>query len=192
MEIREPVPVSPVPAGSATRFWVRAGLFAALTAVGAFLRVPLPFVPFTLQYFFCALAGFLLGAKGGFASQGIYLALGLAGLPVFTAGGGPAYVFQPSFGYLLGFLAAAPLVGFLARGPLTLLKAYGVALAGVLGVYALGVPWLWGVFNLHLGDPRTVRWAVTYGFLAPLGGDLVLCGLIALGAVRLRRLGVFR
>ena len=67
-----------------------------------------------------------------------------------------------------------------------------IALAGVLGVYALGVPWLWGVFHLHLGDPRTVRWAVVYGFLAPLGGDLVLCGLIALGAVRLRRLGVFR
>ena len=185
MEIREPVPVSPVPAGSATRFWVRAGLFAALTALGAFLRVPLPYVPFTLQYFFCALSGFLLGPRGGFASQGIYLVLGLAGLPVFTAGGGPAYVFQPSFGYLLGFLVAAPLVGGPGPGfPGAFSGLRDRPGGGAAGSTPWGCPGFGGVFHLHLGDPRTVRWAVVYGFLAPLGGDLVLCGLIALAAVR--------
>jgi len=76
-------------------------LFAALTAVGAFIRVPLPIVPFTLQTFFVALSGALLGARRGMLAQLLYVAIGLLGVPIFTKGGGIGYVFQPSFGYLV-------------------------------------------------------------------------------------------
>lgn len=72
-------------------------MFAALTAIGAFIKIPIPYVPFTLQFLFCAFAGMILGARLGALSQIIYVAIGLAGIPVFTEGGGIGYVFKPTF-----------------------------------------------------------------------------------------------
>ena len=73
-------------------------LFAALTAVGAFITIPVPPVPFSLQIFFAILAGALLGSRQGAMSIVIYLLLGLCGLPVFTKGAGLSYLLQPTFG----------------------------------------------------------------------------------------------
>ncbi len=90
-------------------------LFAALTAVGAFITIPVPPVPFSLQIFFAILAGALLGSRQGAMSIVIYLLLGLCGLPVFTKGAGLSYLLQPTFGYLLGFVPAAWLCGKSSR-----------------------------------------------------------------------------
>ena len=90
-----------------TRNMVLAALFAALTAIGAFLQIPTGTVPITLQFLFTALAGLLLGWKWGAISQLLYVGIGLLGLPVFTQGGGIGYVLQPSFGFLLGLIPAA-------------------------------------------------------------------------------------
>ncbi len=86
---------------------VLCSLFAALIAVGAFIKIPVPLVPFTLQFLFTTLAGLLLGSKLGFTAVMSYIAVGLAGIPVFASGGGISYVFQPSFGYLIGFAIGA-------------------------------------------------------------------------------------
>ena len=67
-----------------TRNMVLCALFAALIAIGAFIRIPVPYVPITFQGFFVLLAGFLLGPKYGAASMLIYIAVGLVGIPVFT------------------------------------------------------------------------------------------------------------
>ena len=75
-------------------------LFTALTAIGAFIRVPVPLCPFTLQLLFTTLSGLILGSRKGAASVAVYVAFGLSGVPVFTQGGGPGYIFQPTFGYL--------------------------------------------------------------------------------------------
>ena len=90
-----------------TRKLVRTALFAALTAVGAFLKIPLGPSAITLQFFFTAMAGCLLGSGCGALSQLIYVLLGLLGLPIFTAGGGFSYVLHPTFGFLLGLIPAA-------------------------------------------------------------------------------------
>lgn len=82
-------------------------LFAALTAVGAFITIPVPPVPFSLQIFFAILAGALLGSRQGAMSIVIYLLLGLCGLPVFTKGAGLSYLLQPTFGYLLGICSGS-------------------------------------------------------------------------------------
>ena len=91
------------------------GLFTALIAVGAFIKISIPVQPFpmnfTLQFFFVLLAGLLLGGKQAFFCVLTYLAVGLAGVPVFAAGGGPAYLLRPTFGFLLGFAAAAWVTG---------------------------------------------------------------------------------
>ena len=69
-----------------TRMLLLTALFAALTAIGAFLKIPTPWSSFTLQVFFVCMAGVLLGPKYGALSQLVYIALGLMGLPIFTTG----------------------------------------------------------------------------------------------------------
>ena len=90
-----------------TRYAAYTGLFTTLIILGAFIKIPVPVIPFTLQFLFVSLAGLLLGAKYGGLSVFIYAALGLAGLPVFTAGGGITYVVFPTFGYIIGFIFSA-------------------------------------------------------------------------------------
>lgn len=120
-------------------------LFAALTAVGARVAIPLPGtpVPFTFQVLTVLLAGFLLGPRLGAASQGAYLLAGISGLPVFAAGGGLPYLLGPTGGYLLAYPAAAALVGWLAwRSSPSLVKDVAGLVAGVAVIHAGGVTWL--------------------------------------------------
>ncbi len=120
-------------------------LFAAATAVGARIAVPLGFtpVPMTLQTFVVLLAGALLGPRAGAASQLTYLAVGAAGVPVFAAGGaGLPWLLGPTGGYLLAFPLAAAAVGWIAgpgRAPLRV--AAGLAV-GTGAIFALGAAWL--------------------------------------------------
>ncbi|MCX2728035.1 biotin transporter BioY [Thermomicrobium sp. 4228-Ro] len=120
---------------------------SVLTALAAHVSIPLPFtpVPITGQTFAVLLVGAALGSRRGAASMALYLAEGLAGLPVFAGGkAGLAVLLGPTGGYLIGFIAAAFVTGWLAergwdRRPLT------TALAMVLGnlvIYLFGVSWL--------------------------------------------------
>lgn len=130
-------------ASARLRNYLLASLFAGLTAAGAFIRIPTPYVPITLQTFFVLLSGTLLGPRYGPLSQILYLAVGLAGAPVFTHGGGPAYVLQPTFGYLLSFPPAAYVVGKLLEpapartSEITVAAGLGVLLNLSLGAAVL-------------------------------------------------------
>ena len=64
-----------------TRDLIYCALFAALTAIGAFLHFQFMHATITLQCFFTAMAGLLLGARLGALSQALYVGLGLVGLP---------------------------------------------------------------------------------------------------------------
>jgi biotin transport system substrate-specific component len=93
-------------------FWI--GTFALATAVGAQLEIPHQPVPYTFQTFFVLLAGGVLGKRKGFLSMSLYLAMGIAGLPVFSgAGFGIAKLLGPTGGYLVSFPFAAYLIGYL-------------------------------------------------------------------------------
>lgn len=98
-----------------TRKLVRISVFIALLSITSKIAVPLGSLPasFTLQIIIVLLCGLLLDPSSCFMCLFGYLALGLLGLPVFSLGGGFAYIFQPSFGYLLGFLIAAPFLSIL-------------------------------------------------------------------------------
>jgi len=154
-------------------------LFAALTALGARVAIPLPFtpVPVTLQVLFPLLAGLLLGSKRGALSQAEYVAAGLAGLPVFAKGGsGLAYLLGPTGGYLLGFIAAAFVVGELAaiRRASTKGAAFLACLGGVAAIYLCGALWLaaWlGVAN-HLAPTACLTQAWKLGVLPFIAIDV--------------------
>lgn len=115
-----------------------------LTALAARVAVPVPGspVPVTLQVLAVLLTGVALGPRLGAASMAAYLGAGAAGLPVFAAGGGPAYFMGPTAGYLLAYPAAAALAGFGAweRSGLAW-RALGLA-AAVAVIHVAGVGWL--------------------------------------------------
>ena len=98
-----------------TKSMIYCGLFTALIAAGAFIKIPVPVVPFTLQYLFTMLAGLFLGSRRGMISVVAYMLLGLAGLPIFSEGGGIWYIFKPSFGYIIGFCLGAYVTGLIAE-----------------------------------------------------------------------------
>lgn len=98
--------------------FIGVGVFVLLTALGAFVRIPLPFtpVPVTLQTFFVLLSGICLGSYLGAVSQLSYIVLGMMGLPVFVgATSGAAYFLGPTGGYLIGFVIASLYAGMITR-----------------------------------------------------------------------------
>lgn len=128
-------------------------LFAALTAVGGLIHIPMGVLSFTLQLFFCLLAGMLLGPLDGALSQVLYIAIGLIGIPVFSEGGGFGYVLRPSFGYLLGLILCAYLAGLIAGVPRARLpRMLAAAGTGILALYLMGVPYLYYMFNAVVGE----------------------------------------
>ncbi len=165
---------------------VLCALFTALISAGAFLRVPLPHMPFTLQTLFVLLAGLVLGPKLGAASAAAYAALGLMGLPIFTQGGGLGYVFKPSFGYILGFIFGAYLAGYIARKAKSpsYRRLLAAGLAGLAPIYLLGLVYFWAVMTFYLKTGIGL-WALLFsGLFATLPADIALCFASALAAKR--------
>ncbi|CAM3911762.1 biotin transporter BioY [Mesobacillus zeae] len=162
-------------------------LFAALTAVGAFIKIPLPYVPFTLQVLFVFLAGSLLGSKRGMQSQLVYVGMGLAGVPVFTNGAGFGYVMQPTFGYLIGFIAGAFVVGFIIeRIANPKIHHFIIAnFAGLLVVYLFGVPYLYMALNTWMGVPSSWTHILMIGFVYSIAGDIFISLIAGVLAKRL-------
>lgn len=173
--------------GTRTRELILCGLFTALTAVGAFIKIPVPVCPFTLQLLFTTLAGLLLGARLGLVAVSVYLVLGLLGVPVFTQGGGPGYILQPTFGYLIGFALGAWLTGRIARSvPNPSLKRILAAnFAGLAVVYALGMLYVYIINNFYLGTALGIWPLFLYCFVLAVPGDICLCLVAGLMAKRL-------
>ena len=130
-------------------------------------------VPITGQTFAVLLVAAGSGLWRGVASTAIYAALGLAGVPWF-AGASSGYV-SATFGYILGFVAAAALVGWLAQRGWTR-TPWRTAAAMVLGsiaIYAIGVPWLKATLDL------TWSTAISLGLTPFVIADLLKAALAA-------------
>lgn len=159
---------------------------AALTAVGAWIRIPIPQVPVTLQMSFVYLSGAWLGARYGALSQLVYVGAGLIGFPIFAKGGGPHYVFEPSFGYIAGFIPAACAAGLIGQRASSYRGFLAAAAAALTLVYIPGILWLYVILNFVLGQPTPPLAALAVG-LSSLPKDLVLLPLNAYLGQRVRR-----
>ena len=124
----------------------------ARAALLAFIKIPLGYSSITLQFFFTAMAGCLLGPYWGAASQGVYVLLGLVGLPIFTLGGGFGYVLQPTFGFLLGLIPSALVIGLITRKSRRPLRIILACAAGLATLYAVGLPYMGLVLNVYLDN----------------------------------------
>ncbi len=126
------------------RMTVYASLLAALTAVGAYLSIPIGPVPIVLQNMFVLLSGLLLGSRWGLASVGVYILAGACGLPVFAGGlGGISRLIGPTGGYLLGYLPAVYVIGLITEKIKQNIVFDVIAMiCGCIIIYACGVTWL--------------------------------------------------
>lgn len=154
------------------RKMVFASMFAAMIALGAYIRIPVAVspVPVTLQTFFILITGAMLGARWGTISIIVYLLLGIAGLPVFSGGSsGPGVLFGPTGGYLIGFVFGAFIIGLLC-------DKYGrektflnilFMLAGLAIIYAFGV------FQLMIIADLTLSGALAIGLIPYVPGMIL-------------------
>ncbi|MCY9782460.1 biotin transporter BioY [Nocardiopsis sp. EMB25] len=165
-------------------------VFAALiAALSVSVAIPIPFspVPITLQTLGIMLAPTLLGWKRGTLAVATFLALGLAGLPLFAGGrGGLAVLAGPSAGFIVSWIFAALVIGVLTDlmirgGKYSFWKGLGINLVGgILVIYAIGVPWM----AVALGDGVL---AAGLSMLVYLPGDAVKAVVTALIAATVFR-----
>ena len=143
-------------------------LMTALTAVSAYLIIPLGPVPATMQSSVVLTAGALLGSRLGALSQVVYLVMGLIGLPVFAGGrSGPGIVLTPTFGYLIGFVAAAYLTGLISEKYRihSVSSLCGAMLAGLFALMLCGILYLYINMNVVIGQETSWSTVFSIGLL---------------------------
>src|SRR5688572_33128402 len=159
-----------------------------LTAAAAQISVPLPFtaVPLTLQPMVVLLGGLALGSRLGSASQILYLAAGIAGLPVFAASAvlppGPLRLLGPTGGYLMAYPVAAFVAGYLAERGFDRRYVTSVLamFAGLAIIFTSGVLWL-GLFARTLtgSTPVGLESALATGLYPFILPDLIKLAIAA-------------
>ncbi|MGA7379219.1 MAG: biotin transporter BioY [Terriglobales bacterium] len=164
---------------------VGASLFVALCAR---VTLPLPFtpVPLTLQNFGVLAVGLTLGSRRGFAALALYLAEGMAGLPVFspTGPGGLAQLVGPTGGFLLAYPVVAGLAGWiLENGRRTLARALTASILAEIALFASGLSWL-AILTHSLA--QAVRWGL-YWFVFAEVIKIMSAAALADGWQRIRK-----
>ncbi|MEG1926172.1 MAG: biotin transporter BioY [Ruthenibacterium sp.] len=125
-----------------TRTLILIALFAALTAVLAQIQLPLGPVPFNLAVLGAFLAGMLLPPLAATLSMGVYMMLGIIGIPVFAGfAGGPAVLFGKTGGYVLGYIAIAFCTSFAMQKSGKLIPVACAMALGLVACYTLGTVW---------------------------------------------------
>ena len=164
------------------------GIFTALTAVGAFISIPIGPVPITLQSFFVLLSGIILGSKKAMFSQITYLLLGLIGFPIFSGfSGGLQHIFKPSFGFIIGYIAAAYVTGKLTEvNSLTYKNLLTAVFAGSVVIYAFGLPYMYYILNIMLNNNFSINRIFQLGMFAFIPGDVLKAVIIIFTANRLK------
>ena len=163
---------------------ILASMLAALTAIGAFITIPLPFspIPITLQVLFVLLAGLLLGSRWAATSMGVYVLLGIIGLPVFSGGtAGIGVLLGPTGGYLVGFVVGAYVIGIIAEqgkdysdqnnasccNHINTIRPIVASLSGLAVIFLFGTIWLAIAADLSISQ------AVAVGLLPFIPGGII-------------------
>lgn len=177
-----------LPAGSARSAVLRNVALAVagslLMVAAAKIKVPFWPVPMTLQTLAVLALGAAYGARLGAATMALYIAYGLAGLPVFTntppVAAGPLYLVGPTGGFLIGFVAAAAIAGWAAARGASLLRLIGGLVLADLALLAIGCLWL--AFGAQMAGGATgvgLAKAFAYGVQPFLFGEVLKVALTA-------------
>lgn len=168
------------------------GLFTAFIAIGAFLKISIPLpiydMSFTLQWLFVICAALLLEQKQSVTVVGLYLAMGLVGIPIFAHGGGIGYVLRPGFGFLLGFFVAVIVMSAMVKRAKkeTFWSFLLSSTAGMVIYYAIGAVYFYLMTNLYLKTAVDIKTVVVTYCLVTVLPDFLLCVIASALSIRLK------
>ena len=149
-------------------------LSCALITIGSKIQIPISATPLTLQMPATLLCIFILPNFLSTATIAVYIFAGLLGLPVFASGGGFSYIFNPAFGYLIGFLLASIIISFIK----TKTQSNSLFVLGIIAiviVHTFGFLYTYFISNFYLANNLTFLNALVYGSLVFLPTDLIWC-----------------
>lgn len=151
-------------------------IFTSLTAIGAFISLPLGALSISLQSLFVILSGIILGPKLGAFSQIVYVILGLIGIPIFSGfTGGIQSIMKPSFGFIIGFVFAAYLVGKVVHNKKIPFKKsiWLGSFIGILIIYAFGLPYMYYILNIFMENNFSFLEIIQMGLIIFIPGDFI-------------------
>ncbi|MBR3617937.1 MAG: biotin transporter BioY [Acholeplasmatales bacterium] len=143
----------------------------ALLVVCSKISIPIGSIPLTLQTFAVFIIALVLGVKKSVIVFITYIVMGLIGIPVFSTGGGIQYVFMPSFGFIIGFLLAAPVIGIGSKSNQFYTK-YIVSIIGLLIINISGVIYMYLIFNYYKNVSKDLLNIIQIGVLPFIVKDI--------------------
>lgn len=159
-------------------------LFCTLICVGAKIQIPTYLTPITLQMPAVLLCLLILPKPHSIITIAVYIFAGLIGLPFFSSGGGFAYILNPSFGYLLGFLIATLTCNLLFKGQ-DYKNLLFKCLTVLITVHVIGTFYTYFISRFYLVNGLTFFEALIYSSVIFLPTDLIWCFICPLVAKRI-------
>ena len=174
-----------------TKKLIMMGMFVSLIIMCSFIKIPMIPVPLSLAFASVNLICLISNGKTGFISVLIYVIIGLIGVPVFSQGGGLGYIFNPTFGYIIGFLIMPVLSAFLKniiKVDRMFLKNVLLSIVNILIVYVCGMLYAFFILTSFFSMPYNFQQFVTLFALIFIPGDMIMALVTSFLGVRLKRI----
>ncbi len=161
-------------------------LLVALVSVSSYIMIPLPFSPvsITAQTIIINLIALVLTPAQTTIAIGAWILLGIAGLPVFSGGGGGlGKLFGPTGGYIFGYLIAAIVISVL-KGKKNQIIRYCIV------TIAAGMPIIYLLGCIYMKFVTNIAWKAAFlsGVVPFLPGDMAKCIVASMIAIALNRI----
>ncbi len=151
-------------------------LFVALFTIGAYIKIPLPFMPLTFQGQICLVCAMILSTKASVITTSAYLVMGVLGLPVFASSAGFGFFTEPTAGYILSFIPASFVTGLMCHNCdfRSTKSIYLATLPGLFIIEVCGSLYLYFIYTYYLKTAIDLFDFVVWGFLITTAKDLLV------------------
>ena len=148
------------------------GIGLALMIICSKISFMVGAIPISLQTFAVFICSLILGWKASLVFL-TYTILGLVGLPIFTSGGGFAYIYSPTFGFIISFIVASLVIGIASKSEKRYLK-YVTSLIGLLIINIIGVAYMYFIFNFYMDTSYSLLYIIQIGVLPFILKDIII------------------
>ncbi len=151
-------------------------LFVILYTAGAYIRIPLPFIPLSFLGQICIVCGMILGPKSSAITTTVYLIMGIIGLPVFVTSAGLSFFIEPTAGYVLSFIPASFITGLLFKRCKkdSFKSIYLSSLPGMLLIEVIGSVYVYFITTYYLKTEINILLFTLLGFLFTTVKDMLV------------------